>query len=69
MQLEIPEYQDFEIVNKLFGGAMGKTFLVMQMTTEVLYVMKRIDYLDESEQKMAIDQVTQMKHLSSRYTV
>ncbi|KAA6384211.1 MAG: putative NEK protein kinase [Streblomastix strix] len=69
MELDIPEYQDFEIVKKLFGGAMGKTFLVMLKTTGVLFVMKRVDYLDENDKKMADEEVAQMKHLSSRYTV
>ncbi|KAA6388238.1 MAG: putative G2-specific protein kinase nimA [Streblomastix strix] len=67
--LENPEYSDFEIVEKLFGGAMGKTFLVRHKQTGQLYVMKRVDYHDENDKKMVDDEIAQMKQLSSRYTV
>ncbi|KAA6369525.1 MAG: hypothetical protein EZS28_034948, partial [Streblomastix strix] len=53
MEKEEPEFQDFEIVKKLFGGAMGKTFLVRHKPSGVLYVMKRVDYLDENDKKNA----------------
>ncbi|KAA6404441.1 MAG: putative Serine/threonine-protein kinase Nek3 [Streblomastix strix] len=69
MELETPQYQDFEIVKKLFGGAMGKTFLVRLKATGVLYVMKRVDYLDENDKRMADEEVEQTRQLSSRYTV
>jgi hypothetical protein len=38
-----------EVVKKLFGGAMGKTFLVRNKNSGVLYIMKRVDYLDEND--------------------
>ncbi|KAA6377320.1 MAG: putative Serine/threonine-protein kinase Nek6 [Streblomastix strix] len=67
--MENPEIQDFEIVKKLFGGAMGKTFLVRHKASGVVYVMKRVDYLDENDKKNADFEVEQMHHLNSRYTV
>ncbi|KAA6370833.1 MAG: putative serine/threonine-protein kinase Nek6 [Streblomastix strix] len=66
---ETPQYEDFEIVKKLFGGAMGKTFVVRHKPSGLLYVMKRVDYLDEKDKKMADDEIAQMKLLSSKYTV
>ncbi|KAA6401176.1 MAG: putative MAP kinase kinase family domain protein [Streblomastix strix] len=68
-ELVEPKYQDFEIVKKLFGGAMGNTFLVMLKLTSVLYVMKRVDYLDEGDKKLADEEVEQMRRLSSKFTV
>ncbi|KAA6379100.1 MAG: hypothetical protein EZS28_025373 [Streblomastix strix] len=53
----VAEYDDFEIVQKLFGGVMGKTFLVMLKTTGKLYVMKRVDYLDEKDKMKADEEV------------
>ncbi|KAA6376114.1 MAG: putative serine/threonine-protein kinase Nek6 [Streblomastix strix] len=67
--LERPEYQDFVVVKKLFGGAMGKTFVVRHKPSGQLYVMKRVDYHDAKDKKMADDEIAQMKQLSSRYTV
>ncbi|KAA6376113.1 MAG: hypothetical protein EZS28_028358 [Streblomastix strix] len=69
MMLERPEYQDFVVVKKLFGGAMGKTFVVRHKPSGQLYVMKRVDYHDAKDKKMADDEIAQMKQLSSRYTV
>ncbi|KAA6353334.1 MAG: hypothetical protein EZS28_051139 [Streblomastix strix] len=66
---DTPEYEDFEIVQKLFGGAMDKTFLVKHKPTDMLYVMKRVDYLDKKDKKIADDEIAQMKLLSSKYTV
>ncbi|KAA6371372.1 MAG: putative protein kinase domain protein [Streblomastix strix] len=63
------KFEDYEIIKKLFGGAMGKTFLVKLKKTGVEYVMKRIDYLDEQDKKRADEEVEQMKKLESRFTV
>ncbi|KAA6401282.1 MAG: putative serine/threonine-protein kinase Nek6 [Streblomastix strix] len=63
------EYNDFEILTKLFGGAMGNTFLVRHKYTGVLYVMKRVDYLDENDKKIADEEIAQMRRLASRYTI
>ncbi|KAA6383103.1 MAG: putative kinase domain protein, partial [Streblomastix strix] len=57
------------MVYKFTGGAMGNTFLVRLKKTGVLYVMKRVDYLDENDKKMADDEIELMNRLSSRYTV
>ncbi|KAA6391898.1 MAG: putative serine/threonine-protein kinase Nek6, partial [Streblomastix strix] len=62
------EYNDFEIIFKLFGGAMGNTFLVRYKPSGVLYVMKRVDYLDENDKRIADEEIAQMKRLTSRYT-
>ncbi|KAA6398669.1 MAG: putative Serine/threonine-protein kinase Nek3 [Streblomastix strix] len=67
--LEMPEFDDFEVVKKLFGGSIGKTFLVLLKTTGVLYVMKRVKYMDEKDKKQAGMEVAQMKRLASRFTV
>ncbi|KAA6312371.1 MAG: hypothetical protein EZS28_055937, partial [Streblomastix strix] len=68
IELGTTQFQDLEIVKKLFGGVMGKTFLVRHKTTDVLYVMKRVDYLEEKDKKLADEEVAQMRLLSSRYT-
>ncbi|KAA6376987.1 MAG: hypothetical protein EZS28_027486 [Streblomastix strix] len=68
MEKEELEFQDFEIMKKLFGGAMGKTFLVRHKPSGVLYVMKRVDYLDENDKKNADFEVEQMRNLTSEYT-
>ncbi|KAA6358253.1 MAG: hypothetical protein EZS28_046220, partial [Streblomastix strix] len=57
-----------EIVQKLFGGVMGNTFLVMLKTTGKLYVMKRVDYLDEKDKMKADEEVEQIRRLSSKFT-
>ncbi|KAA6371385.1 MAG: hypothetical protein EZS28_033088, partial [Streblomastix strix] len=62
------EYDDFEIVQKLFGGVMGNTFLVMLKTTGKLFVMKRVDYLDEKDKMKADEEVEQIRRLSSKFT-
>lgn len=36
---------------------MGKTFLVRHKTTDILYVMKRVDYLEEKDKKLADEEV------------
>ncbi|KAA6400914.1 MAG: putative Serine/Threonine kinase domain protein [Streblomastix strix] len=69
MLLETPQYDDFEIDKQFFGGAQGKTFLVRHKPTGLLFVMKRVDYLDEGDKKMADEEIAQMKLLSSKYTV
>ncbi|KAA6373142.1 MAG: putative serine/threonine-protein kinase Nek4 [Streblomastix strix] len=48
---------------------MGKTFLVRHKPSGVLYVMKRVDYLDENDKKNADFEVEQMRNLTSKYTV
>ncbi|KAA6377324.1 MAG: putative Serine/threonine-protein kinase Nek6 [Streblomastix strix] len=58
-----------EIVKKLLGGAIGKTFLVRHKPSGVLYVMKRVDYLDENDKKKADFEIEQMRNLTSEYTV
>ncbi|KAA6390787.1 MAG: putative serine/threonine-protein kinase Nek6 [Streblomastix strix] len=63
------EQIQIEIDKKFFGGAMGKTFLVKYKPTGQFYVMKRVDYLDEKDKKMADDEIAQMRKLTSRYTV
>ncbi|KAA6397823.1 MAG: putative Serine/threonine-protein kinase Nek6, partial [Streblomastix strix] len=63
------EYNDFEIVTKFFGGAMGKTFLVRHKRSGVLYVMKRVDYLDENDKRIADQEIALMRKLTSLYTV
>ncbi|KAA6374257.1 MAG: putative CAMK family protein kinase, partial [Streblomastix strix] len=65
----MPKFEDYEVVKKFFGGAMGKTFLVKLKKTGVEYVMKRIDYLDEQDKKRADEEVEQMKKLESLFTV
>ncbi|KAA6399287.1 MAG: putative Serine/threonine-protein kinase Nek3, partial [Streblomastix strix] len=66
---EIPRYEDFDIIKKLSGGAMGKTFLVQLKLTGKQYVMKRVDYLEDNDKKRAYLEATIMQKLSSRYTV
>ncbi|KAA6382261.1 MAG: putative NEK protein kinase [Streblomastix strix] len=66
---EIPTYEDFDIMKKLSGGAMGKTFLVQLKLTGKQYAMKRLDYLEDKDKKRADLEVTIMQKLSSRYTV
>ncbi|KAA6378709.1 MAG: putative Serine/threonine-protein kinase Nek3, partial [Streblomastix strix] len=63
------EQIQIEIDKKFFGGAMGKTFLVKYKPTGQFYVMKRVDYFDEKDKKMADDEIAQMRKLTSRYTV
>ncbi|KAA6375145.1 MAG: hypothetical protein EZS28_029327 [Streblomastix strix] len=65
----MPKFEDYEVVKKLFGGATGKTFLDKLKKTGVVYVMKRIDYLEEQDKKRADEEVEQMKKLDSRFTV
>ncbi|KAA6364132.1 MAG: hypothetical protein EZS28_040341, partial [Streblomastix strix] len=65
----MPKFEDYEITKRFKSGAMGKTFLVRHKKTGVLYVMKRIDYTDEEDKKLADDEVEQMKRLDSRFTV
>ncbi|KAA6368364.1 MAG: hypothetical protein EZS28_036109, partial [Streblomastix strix] len=65
----MPKFEDYKIIKKFFGGAMGKTFLVQLKKTGVLYVMKRIDYFEEEDKKLADEEVKQMKNLDSRFTV
>ncbi|KAA6398128.1 MAG: putative MAP kinase kinase family domain protein [Streblomastix strix] len=67
--IDEPIYDDFIIVKKLFGGVMGKTYLVRLKSTGKLYVMKRVDYLDEKDKKNADDEVELMRRLTSRFTV
>ncbi|KAA6392907.1 MAG: putative NEK protein kinase [Streblomastix strix] len=67
--IDEPSYDDFIIVKKLFGGVMGKTYLVRLKSTGKLYVMKRVDYLDEKDKKNADDEVELMRRLSSKFTV
>ncbi|KAA6382649.1 MAG: putative NEK protein kinase [Streblomastix strix] len=69
MLFEIPKYEYFDIVKKLSGDAMGKTFLVQLKLTGKPYVMKRVDYLEDKDKKRADLEVTIMQKLSSRYTV
>ncbi|KAA6395874.1 MAG: putative Serine/threonine-protein kinase Nek3 [Streblomastix strix] len=66
---EIPRYEDFDIMKKLSGGAMGKTFLVQLKLTGKQYVMKRVDYLEDYDKKRANQEALTMQKLSSRYTV
>ncbi|KAA6361506.1 MAG: hypothetical protein EZS28_042968, partial [Streblomastix strix] len=69
MLVDQPEYDDFEIDKKFFGGAMGNTFLVRHKPSGLLFVMKRVDYLDEKDKKLADDEIAQMRKLTSKYTV
>ncbi|KAA6385802.1 MAG: putative Serine/threonine-protein kinase Nek6 [Streblomastix strix] len=69
VEFEKPQLQDFEIVKKLFGGAMGKTFLVRHKASGLMYVMKRVDYFDENDKKNVDFQIEQMHNLTSSYTV
>ncbi|KAA6403324.1 MAG: putative Serine/threonine protein kinase [Streblomastix strix] len=66
---ETPTYEDFDIMKKLSGGAMGKTFLVLLKLTGKQYVMKRVDYLEDNDKKRADQEAEIMQKLSSRYTV
>ncbi|KAA6388213.1 MAG: putative Serine/threonine protein kinase, partial [Streblomastix strix] len=66
---EIPRYEDFDVMKKLSGGAMGKTFLVQLKLTGKQYVMKRVDFFDDKDKKRAYLEATIMKSLSSHYTV
>ncbi|KAA6400559.1 MAG: putative NEK protein kinase [Streblomastix strix] len=65
----MPKFEDYEIIKRFKSGAMGKTFLVKHKKTGVLYVMKRVDYSDEEDKKLADDEAEQMKRLNSRFTV
>ncbi|KAA6386420.1 MAG: hypothetical protein EZS28_018052, partial [Streblomastix strix] len=47
---------------------MGDTYLVMLKSDGMLYVMKRVDYVDMNDRKMADEEVAQMRRLASRYT-
>ncbi|KAA6399651.1 MAG: putative Serine/threonine-protein kinase Nek3 [Streblomastix strix] len=66
---KIPRYEDFDIMKKLSGGAMGKTFLVQLKLTGKQYVMKKVDYLEDKDKKSAEQEANIMQKLSSRYTV
>ncbi|KAA6387826.1 MAG: putative HELicase Q, partial [Streblomastix strix] len=69
VKIKMPKFQDYEVIRRLKGGAQGKTFLVKLKKNGTLYVMKRVDYLEEEDKKTADEEVAQMKLFESRFTI
>ncbi|KAA6389879.1 MAG: hypothetical protein EZS28_014590, partial [Streblomastix strix] len=67
-QPKVPIQSNIEIVKKMSGGVMGKTFLERHKLKGQLYVIKRVDYFTESDKKIADEEIAQMKLLTSHYT-
>ncbi|KAA6387766.1 MAG: putative NEK protein kinase, partial [Streblomastix strix] len=67
--MEIDCYENYQVMKKLKGGAMGKTFLIKKLISAKLCVLKKVDYLDEEDKDRADREVEQMLRLASPYTV
>ncbi|KAA6353286.1 MAG: hypothetical protein EZS28_051187, partial [Streblomastix strix] len=63
------QYHKYRMIEKLQGGAQGKTFFVERKETNKLFVLKKVDYLDAGDKLKANREVEQMFNLASPFTV
>ncbi|KAA6390333.1 MAG: putative Kinase/ NEK, partial [Streblomastix strix] len=69
MQPPKVDYDSFEIMDELEGGAQGRTYFVKVKETGVHYAMKRVNYMKKSDKERAEKEIAQMKKLESKFTV
>ncbi|KAA6374453.1 MAG: hypothetical protein EZS28_030021 [Streblomastix strix] len=62
-------YQDFEVINALKGGAFGRILLVRHKKSGLLFIMKRVQYVNANEKAVADEEINHLRFAQSKYTV